>query len=148
MYEYSDEAKALRAEIDAAQEERKKALTYWKQSTTPATIEKWKARYLAAGERIVAACKALKEGRRAELEELDDAALAARLASALNYSFEATMSDYSIDSINRAQSAVDDAKEVLEARGYEKDQVVEYVKDGIRSGWRVRPGAFTMATAR
>lgn len=60
-------------------------------------------------EEVVTFAQALKEHTR----------LLKRLQSARNYSYEATMGDYSMDSINRAQAQVTEAKQALEDAGYE-----------------------------
>jgi hypothetical protein len=144
MYEYSDEAKALHAEIAAAREDLKKARIYWNNSTSPATVAKWNARWQEASDRIKIAQAALQDGRRAEVRALTDEALARRLAEALNDAYVARVGDYSSDSISRADQDVDDALAILEERGLTKDEVIVYVKDGPRSGWAPRSEVTTV----
>lgn len=55
----------------------------------------------------------------AQPEKNSHEALLARLQSARNYSYEANMGDYSIESINRAQHMVAEAKQALIDAGYE-----------------------------
>lgn len=62
----------------------------------------------------------------------DKATIARKLASALNFSFEAYMNEYSMDSLNMAdddrEAALDEAKE----NGFTKDDLVE----NIGGTWR------------
>lgn len=63
----------------------------------------------------------LLEKRREELENLEaeHQRMLKALQSARNYSMEANMGDYSMSSINRAQTMVQEAKQALIDAGYE-----------------------------
>lgn len=61
--------------------------------------------------------------------------LGKRLASARNYAYEASMSDYSVDSIIYSERRLRGVEREIEAEGLDADTLVEYVEG---KGWRER----------
>ncbi len=65
----------------------------------------------------------------------DQRELARDLVSWKNYLYEATMSDYTIETINRAQKGRDEALEALEAAGVDPEQAV--IWDNTGGLWKI-----------
>ena len=59
--------------------------------------------------------------------------VAQKLANARNYSFEAYMNEYSIDSLNRADAELQEAKDLALSLGFDPDELVTEVG----GTWRV-----------
>lgn len=62
----------------------------------------------------------------------DQYALATGIAHARNYSIEATMGDYSMDSIDRAQRQLAERRAEVEASPFKEDDLIDYVDGAYR----------------
>jgi hypothetical protein len=131
MYGDSDAMTAAREDVKSAHEAFKAAAAKLRRVHAPASVKLARIEYVKAEAVFTLALQDLTEARRAQLRELEDGKLLNRYCGALNYSYEANMSDYSMGSINRAAEDVEDVRAILDERGFgPRDEIVRHAAGG------------------
>jgi hypothetical protein len=137
---YANEAEEAAAhEVEKAHTAFQKAADHLKRVSNPVSVEKARREYTVAQTEFEAALIAQTNTKRATLRELSTEDLVKHYAGALNSSYEAEMSDYSMGSITSARTRVENISAVLEERGLSRDEVVVWqtadAEHPYRSGW-------------